>query len=175
MSMQDYKDLSTDHWMEYWSRSFIRNHFFSQRYDCDSMFYFSWNSSLVLVSRKYGDYTQPYPVASSYHYDPLPPPPTFSSPTDPTHPHPSPSLQVTYSTWSQWKLIWTTLLLSALDRGACVWSPWVDPGPPGLLLLLPSSLSATCKRHKGGPGRDAGEPSAKVLQWVVLVHTSTSQ
>jgi len=43
--------------------------------------------------RKYGDYTQPYPVASSYHYDPLPPPPTFSSPTDPTHPHPSPSLQ----------------------------------------------------------------------------------
>ena len=47
-----------------------------------------------IPSRKYGDYSQPYPVASSYHYDPLPPPPTFSSPTDPTHPHTTPSLQV---------------------------------------------------------------------------------
>ena len=49
------------------------------------------------IPRKYSDYSQAYPVPTSYHYDPLPPPPTFSpaDPTHPTHPaHTAPSLQV---------------------------------------------------------------------------------
>jgi len=36
--------------------------------------------------RKYTDYSQTYSVPTSYHYDPLPPPPPF--PTSDTHPHP---------------------------------------------------------------------------------------
>lgn len=128
----------------------------------------AFDSFVFLASRKYGDYTQPYPVASSYHYDPLPPPPTFSSPTDPTHPHPSPSLQVRPKNYPNKKPIGT---IAALDRGACVRSPWFDPGPPCLLLLLPSSISTTCKRHQGGPGGDAGayQVVAKVMRAIGII------
>ena len=107
-------------------------------------------------------------MASSYHYDPLPPPPTFSSPTDPTHPHPSPSLQVRPKIYPNKKPIGT---IAALDRGACVRSPWFDPSPPSLLLLLPSSISTTCKRHQGGPGGDAGayQVVAKVMRAIGII------
>ena len=67
-------------------------------------------------------------MASTYHYDPLPPPPTFSSPTDPTHSHPSPSLQVRKSQ----KPIWPNLLLQH-------WTGEHVSGHPGLTPVHPVS------------------------------------